>query len=439
MQNLSTQADQRQIFMDEEIIDLREYWRVVRTHQSKIIGLAVLFALVSILVVFSMTPIYKSTATLLIEPNANNVVSIEEVYGVASNDTDYYATQFAILESRILIEKVIDRLGLDQHPEFLPKKAGPVASIKMWFRGLLPQSESVSTVINDENKRAGLINNFRGRLSIAPLRKSHLVRISFEANDRHLAAQVANTLALVYIENDLDSRMQMTGMATSWLTERLSVLKTNLKDSEEKLQAYREREKLVDIDGAVTTITAQQLSDLGSKLALAKQDSAVALAALSQIRSLRDKSIGSLMSLPVVLEDSLVSSLSEEESTASRQLQSLAKRYGQKHPKMQQAKAALADAQKAIKRRVDQVISGIEKEYQVARAKERSLKTSINSTKGEMQVINRKGYQLGVLEREVESNRQIYELFLNRFKETNETSGLEKTHARESQTLPFQR
>lgn len=431
MQNLSVQDAQRQTFMDEEIIDLREYWRVVKTHQSKIIGLAVLFALVSALIVFSMTPIYKSTTTLLIEPNANNVVSIEEVYGIASKDADYYATQFVILESRILIEKVIDRLGLDQHPEFLPKKGeGPVASIKTWFGELLPKSEPVSTDIENENTRAALIESFRGRLSIEPLRKSHLVNIGFEANDRHLASQVVNTLALLYIENDLDSRMQMTEMATSWLTERLAVLKENLKDSEGKQQEYRESEKLVDIDGVVTTITAQQLSDLGSKLALAKQDSAVALAALNQIRSLRDKSIESLLSLPVVLEDSLVSALSEEESAASRQLQSLAKRYGQKHPKMLQANAELTDARRAIKGRVDQVISGIEKQYQVARAKERSLMASINSTKGEMQVINRKGYQLGVLEREVESNRQIYELFLKRFKETNETSGLEKTHAR---------
>lgn len=434
MQNLLKQADQRQDFMDEEIIDLREYWRVLKTHQYKIIGLAILFALVSILVVFSMTPIYKSTATLLIEPNSSNVVSIEEVYGVGINDTDYYTTQYSILNSRVLIEKVIDKLSLGQHPEFLPDEAGFKFAVKRWISELLPTvkeaSTEASTEAEEEVRRAGLIGGFRGRLSIEPVRKSHLVNIGFEANDRLLAARIANTIAQQYIENDLDSRMQMTGMATTWLTERLSVLKDNLRDSEEKLQFYRESEKLIDVDGAVTTITVQQLSDLGSQLSLAKQDLAIAHAALTQIRSLKDKSINSLLSLPVVLEDSLVSSLSEQQSTASRQLESFAKRYGKKHPKMQQAKAELEDAKKAVKTRVNQIISGIEKSYQVARAKKGSLTNSINSTKGEMQVINRKGYQLGVLEREVDSNRQIYKLFLNRFKETNETSGLDKTHAR---------
>jgi len=440
MENLSTQVEQRQNFMDEEVIDLREYWRVLKSNKLSIFGLGILFALVSVLMVFSLKPIYQSTATLLIEPESNNVVSIEEIYGVADGD-EYYQTQYAILKSRVLIERVIDSLSLDLHPEFLPGEPGFVQHAKNWVMDLgikdLMNQWTVESVpqpveIIQEQRRASLFANFAGRLEDSPIRKSHLVLISFEANDRHLAAKVVNTLADQYIQNDLDSKVQMTGKATTWLTERVSGLKTNLEQSEQKLQGYREREKLIDIGGVVTTVTAQQLSDLGSKLVSAKQDSAVAQSALSQIQSLQDKSIESLLSIPVVLQDSLVSSLREQESAASRQLNSLAQRYGPKHPKMQQAVAELEDTKSAVRRRVDQVISGIEKEHQVARANERALKSSISSTKDEMQNINRKGYQLDVLEREVDSNRQLYEMFLNRYKETNETAGLDKAHARVS-------
>ena len=438
MDNLSPQVEQREAFMDEEIIDLREYWRVLRVHKRRIIGLAFLFAIVSVLLVFSMKPIYKSTATLLIEPDTNNVVSIEDVYGLAGGDDEYYQTQYAILKSRVLLERVIDTLSLDLHPEFLPDEDGFKKQAKDWVmeKGVqdlmnqwLPESASAPTEIAEQQRQA-LYTNFAGRLTVSPIRKSHLVNISFEANDRHLAAKVVNTLAELYIKNDLDSRMQMTGTATTWLTERLADLKKNLQESEENLQAYRENENLIDVGGVVTTIAAQQLSDLGDKLVTAKQDAAVTQASLRQIQSLEDKSLESLLSLPVVLQDSLVSSLSSEQSASSRNMKSLAKRYGPKHPKMQQALAELEDTRAAIKRRVDQVVSGIEKENQVARAKQYSLSSAISTTKGEMQTINRKGFQLSVFEREVDSNRQIYELFLNRFKETSETTGLDKANAR---------
>jgi len=432
MQNLSAPVGQRQSFMDEEVIDLRAYWRVLKLHRLKIIGLGVMFALVSILVVFSMQPIYKSSAKLLIEPNSSNVVSIEEVYGLAGGDIEYYTTQYAILKSRVLIEQVIDRLSLGEHPEFLADNDGFLQGVKNSIKEMLPLSAPVSSDIENEAKRNALFEDFLGRLDVSPIRKSHLVTISFEANDRHLASQVVNTLAELYIKNDLDSRMQMTGTATVWLTERLSDLKNNLKESEEKLQAYREREKLIDIGGVVTTVTAQQLTDLGQKLASAKQVTAVAKSSLFQIRSLKDKSTESLLSIPIVLQDVLVSSLREEESSASRSLKSFAKRYGPMHPQMKQAEAELADARLAVKRRVAQVISGVEKSYQVARANERSLAGSINSTKNEMQNINRKGYQLSVFERDVDSNRQLYDMFLNRLKETSETTGLDRAHARVS-------
>lgn len=418
--------------MDEEVIDLRAYWHVLKRHKLKIIGLGVLFALMSILVVFSMQPIYKSTATLLIEPNTNNVVSIEEVYGLSGNDIEYYSTQYAILKSRVLIEQVIDQLSLGEHPEFLAKKEGLLYKVKSNIKGIFPQSDSVANEIGDEAKQSALIGGFLGRLEVSPVRKSHLVSISFEANDRRLASKIVNTLAELYIKNDLDSRMQMTGTATVWLSERLSDLKNNLKASEDKLQAYREREKLIDIGGVVTTVTAQQLTDLGQKLASAKQVTAVARSSLNQIRSLKDKGIESLLSIPIVLQDPLVSLLREEESNASRHLQSLAKRYGPQHPQMKQAEAEFLEAKSAVKRRVAQVISGVEKSYQVARANERSLTGSISSTKNEMQNINRKGYQLSVFERDVDSNRQLYDMFLNRLKETSETTGLDRAHARVS-------
>ena len=79
-----------------------------------------------------MKPVYRSTATVLIEPDTSNVVSIEEVYGVGKSDEEYYKTQYKILESRVLAERVIDRLSLADHPEFLPDEQSYKFRLTEW-------------------------------------------------------------------------------------------------------------------------------------------------------------------------------------------------------------------------------------------------------------------------------------------------------------------
>ncbi len=418
--------------LEEEEIDLREYWRVISHHKLSILGLTFLAAIVSTLVVFSMSPIYSSTATLLIEPDATNVVSIEEVYGI-SNDKEYYITQFEILKSRTLAEKVIAHLNLKENPEFLPDDKEPLISFdwRSWIKPWLPDQDTPGSPGMDEEEvfRERLVADFSERLDISPVQKSQLVEVSFVANDRKLAAQIANTLAQIYIESDMESRLQMTNSASSWLTERLVTLKSNLEQSEQELQAYREKEKLIEA-GGVSVLTTKQLQDLNEKLVLAEQRRATAEASLKQIKKLGGKSTDKLSAIPAVLDDALVGSLKQSKAEALRKVSALAKIYGPMHPKMIQAKADLAEARRSVGRQIQSVIKGVEKEYQIAKANEQSLKRSLRRAKSEMQNINSKGYKLGVLEREVESNRQLYDLFMNRFKETKETSGLEKAHAR---------
>ncbi|MCP3669183.1 MAG: polysaccharide biosynthesis tyrosine autokinase [Gammaproteobacteria bacterium] len=419
---------------EEEVIDLREYWSVLMRHRLSIMGLAFIFSLVAVLVVFSMDPIYRSTATLLIESQKTNVVSIEEVYGLGQANEEYYKTQFEILKSRDLSKKVIEKLNLAEHPEFLPEEeqgllSGWVSTIKTnlldkWLP-VLPGDAAAEEELAFEK----LVVSFQESLNVAPVRKSQLAHISFEAKDRKLAALVANTVSETYIENDLQARMDMTTRATRWLTERLDGLRLKLRQSEQALQTYKEKEGLIEGSG-VSTLTAQHIQDLNAKLVSAKQRMAVAETSLKQIKKLQGKGMSKYLSIPAVLRDPLMSVLKEKESEARRRVSSLSKRYGPKHPRMIQAKAGLAEARDGINTQIKHVISGVEKEFQVAKAEENVLKRSLGSRKGEMQKISSKGYEQGVLEREVEANKQLYDMFMGRFKETSETTGMESANAR---------
>ena len=246
------------------------------------------------LVVFSVDPIYESTATILIESEEKNIISsIEEVYGLPGAQDEYLETQNRILQSRNLSEKVIDKLEILQHPEYDPDLQTPglilraLSAIGSWLPVNSLQEDEVKT---DRAIRNHLFEGFKSHLKIAPVRNSLLINISFESTDPKLSADVPNTLADIYIKNELEGRLLLTHEATGSLTEQLDELKQNLERSEKALQVFRDKEKLIDVRG-VDSLTARKLDELTGELIEARRNRNVAETAYRQIVALKGKSI----------------------------------------------------------------------------------------------------------------------------------------------------
>jgi capsular exopolysaccharide synthesis family protein len=421
---------QSDVFVDDEI-NLSEYLHVLSKYKWSILGFTFVVTLLTALYASSLTSIYQATATLLIESQEENVISIEQVYGLPTN-WDYFETQNQILQSRELAEKVVDGLNIAEHPEFkydpAAQKPGAIARIKSWLPKGWFQEEEV-TPPTAHALRNSIVGALQGSLSVSPVRNSQLISISFDSSDPELAAKVPNKLADLYILSDLEGRLAMTKKAASWITERLEGLRKNVEASEKALQAYRDREKLVDI-GGVDSLAARELDEITVELVNARRNRNEAWTLYRQISALKGKSEEALESIPAVLKDSLVQSSKQSQAEAQRKVSELEKRYGPKHPKMIAARAELDTANRNVRRQVDHVTKSIAKEYEVARAKEEHLSAAMNRTKQEVTEINRKGSQLVALERDVETNRNIYEMFLNRFKETDAMGDLQPANAR---------
>lgn len=255
----------------EAEIDLRQYWRIVSRYKWGILGLAIAITVLATLIVFSMRPVYRSTVTLLIEQKQAKVVTIEEMYGLDGSSKEYLQTQFEILKSRELAARVVKELKLDVHPDFSPEPeqdaAGEESSFRLDWRTVLPKGHEKNPEISDEEKFSRIVDRFTANLAVVPVRNTQLVKISFESYDKALAAKVANAMAYAYINSQMEARVAMTEQAASWLTDRLSSLKTSLDSSEQKLQAYREQNDLVktgDVEG-ILALNAKQLQDLSQR------------------------------------------------------------------------------------------------------------------------------------------------------------------------------
>ena len=425
----------------EEVIDLRKCWNVVRQHRLSIVFLTLLAVIVATLVAFSIEPTYRSTVSMLIETESPKVVSIEEVYSGNRQSAEFLNTQFEVLKSQSLARRVIDALELTVHPYFVVAedddfslsstllKALPDA-LTAWFEPYSVDSDNGRQEFNpQELKLRSLVSKLSAMMSVSPVRNTQMVNISFEAKDNRLAALLANSFARIYIEYQMATRLDMTSDANSWLSQRLSTIREKLRASETALQAFKEKEKLIEA-GGVTGLISKQLEKLNQDLIAARSTLSSLEAAHRQIKQVRSDDYQDYFSIPVVLRDDLVSQLIKDQSRADQVLKSLGQRYGHKHPKIISAKASLEAVNFALEQHVLSVVKGIERQYQLALSSEASTQKMLVDTQQDLHKTNRKEHQLRILEREVAANRQLYDLFLNRIKETTESTNINQTPAR---------
>lgn len=424
---------------DDDEIDLLKLWHTIWRRKWSILTLVAVVSMVAILVVFAITPIYRAAATLLIEQKSAKVVSIEQVYGLDGVGNEYLQTQFELLKSRSLAERVVRQLNLVTHPEFDPRQQPePLIDIKgllanFDFNNALPVT--LPGDLEDELAASEaeifdtVTKEFMERISIEPQGKSQLVKVQVEMADARMSALAANALANGFIESQLEATMDMSMTATNWMNSRLGELRDKLKVAEDRLQGYREAENLVDVQG-VGTISAAELSLTGERMIDARRQRAEAESQYRQVQAMRGGGWERLASIPAVLGHPLIQQFKADEAKARAKFEELSRRYGARHPAMDAARSDLSAASASLRGQVEQVVAGIERTYQLAAANENSLQASFNKNKTQIQDISRKEFKLRELQREVDGNRALYDTFMTRLKETAATSDLDSANAR---------
>lgn len=425
---------QRHEIKDDSFIDFGRLLRALWRYKWGILGLASVIALIAGFLVSGKKPVYRATVSIALESSQANVVNVEEVYSLGASNHNYLQTQYEILKSRSMAEGVVRRLQLHKHPAFVADDTDNAPWFRVDLSALLPARKKeppvqLSQEEKDERAIQAITNVVAGGLRVSPVQYSYIVYLSFQSTDRRLAAQIVNAVAKEFINTNLQNRIAGTMQATEWLSNRMSVLKENLRESEYALQAFREREGLVDI-GGVTSLGGSELESLSQRLQDATRLRIDAQNIKESVRLAGNASTGELMSIAAVREHQTISDMKREYAVAERKVAELSKRYGAKHPKMITAQSDLNAAQRNLNKEVSEVVSGIGREYRVALRNEQELKARWSSRKAEMQEFNRIQFRLRELQQEVDTNRQLYDIFLTRIKTVSETGGFEKPHAR---------
>ncbi|MDF9907050.1 GumC family protein [Pseudomonas laurylsulfatiphila] len=424
---------------ESDTIDLLKLWRVIWHAKWNIAWFVVLCCALAVAVLSFITPQYLGSTTLLIKEKTPPVLTFQQVSDSgASTTADYLQTQQALLQSRDLAERVVKKLSLTTHPVtdprqqtqawFKPRQWLSDLNAGQWLPWLayLPPEKPAPTeqdIFND------VTQNLMLHTTVKFVGKSQLIEIAVELPDPDLAAAAANALALGYIDSQLDTSLKSSQTTTNWMNTRLVELRSNLRAAEDKLQAYREEQGLVDVDG-VATISANELQMTGNRMIDARRNRAEAESQFRQAQSLSNGDMSRLSSVPAVLSNPLIQQFQAEVAKAQAKVEELSGRYGSKHPALISAQSELRTAQTSLRLQVQQVVAGIERQYQLAVASEGALQKSFNSNKAQIQNISRKEFQLREYQREVDSSRALYETFVTRLKETSATSDMDSAKAR---------
>ena len=424
---------------DNDFIDLRRIWRAIWSRKWSILTLVLVVTLLTSLLMMSIKPLYKASATVMIEPKGNQPLTFQPITDQSSGISEFLQTQLSLIQSRGVAEKVVRDLRLTEHPDFDPRQqpqpliniAGLIKrfSIDSLIPGAVPSGDNEDKPMTDAEIFDAVTQNLMQRTEVWAEGKSQLVNVAVEMPDRLTAAMVANALAQSYIEKQLESQMEMSLASTNWMNTRLTELRATLQSAEDKLQAYREAEGLVDV-GGVSTISANTLSVTGDRMIDARRARAEAESQYRQVETMRKAGLDRLTSVPAVLSNPLIQQFKAEEARARAKVEELSRRYGENHPSMIAARSDLSAAKASLQTQVDQVVAGIERNYQLAVANENSLDSSFNKNKAQIQDISRKEFKLRELQRDVDSNRTLYDTFMTRMQETAATSDMNSSNAR---------
>ncbi|ABC22291.1 GumC family protein [Rhodospirillum rubrum] len=411
--------------------------------RGKLLILACVLLVVAPTIVFlqQATPRYTANAAVLIEaPDAtDSLLDRSDMSRTRLNDL-MITTEAEVLGSTPLARRVIDKLGLDQDPEFNARLRKPTAFQRVTFwlnpinwipdgwRAGRKDEATMTPKVREELQRARVTATFLGRLSVKPKRRSFVIDLEFTATSREKSALIVNTLADLYVFDRLEAGFDETKRVNEWLAQRLESLRGDVALAEAAVETYRAENGLRPVGERQGTVANQQLTELNSRLVLARADLAQKQARLDQVRSLSRG--GGVATASDVLQSSLIQQLRQREAEVRSALSEAEKTYGERHPKIIGMRADLGQLQSSIGGEIGKIASSAEGDVEIAAIGVRTLEREIVGLRQEGDVQGGAIVRLRELERQADSSRSLYEAFLSRFKRNAEQEQIQRANAR---------
>ena len=425
---------------EEEVdeVDLKELFSVLMRRKGTILLIALLTFIASLVVTLMMQPIYRANTTLQVNPEETKVLKYDvEAEGGSTNSRDFYQTQFEILKSRALAKRTMEGMGLEDvlRGDQLAKPffAETIDGLMSLFKGSSDEDTATDNfALGDEDSsvtpRMGevpLENRLIDNLTVAPVKNSQIIKLSYDSTDPQLAANVANSIAANYIELNLERRVNSASFAKDFLSKQLADVKSRLEESQVKLNNYAKEKGLYKTnDEKSLSLTAQKIMQLNIALSEAETKRIEAQTKYEQGQS----TSGNVKVLDNLTVQALKRNLVDIETKYQEQLQI----YKPGYPLMVQMRRQIQKLTDEVVRETSVIKQTVEQslktDYLAARENEAQLLQELQLQKKYLVEVRDKDIGYKTILREVDTNSSSYEGLLTRLKEVSVAGGAESNN-----------
>lgn len=413
---LDLYSEERRENPDE--IDLLAYWRILVKRRWQVLGTLAAVVALALLITLLMPSIYRATTTVQIDQEALQVVQVEGVTNTAVQSRDYYQTQYELLASHTLAERVAEKLDLPGRLDALRPQSW-LDRVQALLRPRANEAPDATSVARDQastlRSAASLV---LAGLTVEPVRNSQLVRVHFDSRIPELSARVANTLADEYIASTIERKFGASSYARKYLEEQLATAKGRLEQSERALVEFAQREGLVNTGEDGLSLASRNLGDLNSVLATAQEQRIRAQARWNQARAARGAALPADM-----LGNSIVRTLQQQRAQLQGEYQQKLQVFKPDYPEMQQLKGQIDQLNAEIGRELANIRASIRAEYDAAAQQESLLKSQLDTLREQALSVDSRSIDYNILKREADTNRQQYDALLQRYNEVGVAGG----------------
>jgi len=398
---------------------IRQYLRVARRWRYVILGSIITCAILGLVITLLMTPKYTAVATIEISRESNQVTNFQGVEREASiGDQEFYQTQYGLLQSRILAERVATQLRLIDDKSFFERFG--VNQNKPAFQEV--SGRYVAAERGERQRIAGEV--LLKHVVIDPTRLSRLVTIRFTSPDRVFSQRVANAWAENFIQTNLERKVQATSYGRNLLQRELAQVKDRLDESQRQLVNYAEQQRIINLPAqgnggnqtAERSIVADELASLNTALADATADRIAAEA--------RFREAGRGGQSSEALRNQAINTLRPRRAELAAEYQKLMVQFEPDYPPARALQSQIAQLDRSIAREESRVSGSVQAEYRQAAEREEGLRKRVDRLKSNYLDYRRRSIQYNIYQQEVDTNRVLYDGLLQRFKEIGVAGGV---------------
>ncbi|WOK35092.1 polysaccharide biosynthesis tyrosine autokinase [Sphingomonas sp. C3-2] len=393
-----------------------QYWRIIMRWKWVVVGILAGALALGLVATLFMTPMYTSTSTVEISRQRDRVVNVQSVEPeVSAVDLEFYQTQYSLLQARSLAQRVVADLRFAETDELFDAfGVNPADGISFF------EAENQRITAEQRAKRLKKATDILlDHISIAPVRNSSLVEVSFSSPNADLSRRIVTAWTKGFITSNLDRRFEASSYARKFLEDRLEQIRQRLEESERRVVAYASRERIVSIPAeqqgaAERSLVGDDLARLNAELVSATADR---VRAASRLNSNGNTSVEAL-------NNQTISTLRAKRAEAAAEYSKMLARFEPEYPASKAIASQIKDLDRSIANEEARVRDGISKNYHDSMSRENTLRAQLETLKNDALNLRRRSIQYNIYQRDADTNRQLYDGLLQRYKEIGVAGGI---------------